>query len=161
MTSHHLSFDLLNESDTETMGLHIAKCIESPAVFAFRGDLGAGKTTLIRAMLRSLGITGPIKSPTFSLVESYQLPKKSIELHHFDLYRIEDEAELEFIGFRDYFSHNMICCIEWPERAPNALGAYDVDFSFLSVNDMHRVLKVTAMSALGVIFLSCLSRYYA
>jgi len=143
------------------MGTRIAKCLKAPTTLTFRGDLGAGKTTLIRAILRSLGITGPIKSPTFSIVESYFIPEKSVALHHFDLYRIEDEAELEWIGFRDYFSGDTLCCIEWPERALNTLCVYDVDFSFTSLNEAHRVLKVTAMSALGESLLSCLSSDHA
>lgn len=159
--AHLASFDLLNEDETRLMGSRMAQCIVFPAVFTFRGSLGAGKTTLIRAFLSALGITGPIKSPTFSLVESYQLPEKNKEVHHFDLYRIEDETELEFIGFRDYFSAHTMCCIEWPERALNTLLACDVDFSLATLTHDSRVLKITAMSPIGESFLSCLSRHYA
>lgn len=159
--ARQVSFDLLNEDETMAMGAHLAKCVIFPAVFTFRGSLGAGKTTLVRAIISALGITGPIKSPTFSIVESYQLPEKVEEIHHFDLYRIEDETELEFIGFRDYFSAHSICCIEWPERALNTLLDCDVDFSLATLHHESRVLKITALTPTGEMFLSCLSRHYA
>ena len=91
-----------------------ASFVKPPLVLTFSGEIGAGKTTIIRAMLRALGVQTAIKSPTFSLVETYNPPK----VHHFDLYRIHDEDELELIGFRDYFTSDFVCCIEWPELAP-------------------------------------------
>lgn len=148
-------FDLPTEDATEQVARRLAAALVSPIVLAFRGDLGAGKTTLVRAMLRALRVTGAIKSPTFSLVESYPLPDQRARVHHFDLYRIEDEAELEYIGFRDYFSTQAICCIEWPERAISMLPFIDVDFSLILKGE-GRLLQVSALSPAGATLLSCL-----
>src|SRR3990167_5885979 len=112
---------LADEKDILPFSSALAAVLTPPLVLGFQGDLGAGKTTCIRALLRALGITGPIKSPTFSWVESYVLSNDVI--HHFDLYRLKDAVCLNTFGFRDYFSEDAICCIEWPERAP-ALKAY-------------------------------------
>jgi tRNA threonylcarbamoyladenosine biosynthesis protein TsaE len=123
-------------------------------VLAFSGDIGAGKSTFIRAMLRALGVKSAIKSPTFSLVESYQAGK--LQIHHFDLYRIHDEDELEYIGFRDYFVDNAVNCIEWPENAVNNLGNIDISF-FLTSKGEGRKLKIIANSSIGKEVLSCLA----
>ena len=150
------SFDLRDEDATKTLAKRLAMALTSPLILTFSGDLGAGKTTLIRAMLRALHVTGAIKSPTFSLVESYDLPEpRCMQVHHFDLYRLEDEVELEHLGFRDYFSTEAVCCIEWPERAVNTLHAIDVDFS-LNIKGEGRTLEVSAFSLMGATLLSCL-----
>lgn len=149
-----VSFDLKYEEDTLVFGKRLASCLTAPLVLVFSGALGAGKTTLIRAMLRGLGVTGAVKSPTFSLVESYLLPAGG-QLHHFDLYRIQDEAELEYIGFRDYFSNDAVCCIEWPERAPQVLSDADLCLSF-QIEGTQRRLIVSGLSVLGFSLLSSL-----
>lgn len=111
-----LSVELPSVTHTEYFAQYLANCLIAPMVITLSGDIGAGKTTLVRALLRSWGIEGPIKSPTYSLLESYDLPYHTTQVHHFDLYRITDESELVFLGFRDYFQSHSICCIEWPER---------------------------------------------
>ena len=103
-------------------------------------------------MLRCLGVSVPIKSPTFSLVESYQ--GSHLQIHHFDLYRIHDETELDYIGFRDYFSDNALCCIEWPERAGDYLSVADIEFT-LSIKGAGREMKIDALSSAGAAVLSC------
>ncbi|MEM7407238.1 MAG: tRNA (adenosine(37)-N6)-threonylcarbamoyltransferase complex ATPase subunit type 1 TsaE [Pseudomonadota bacterium] len=84
------------------------------------GGLGAGKTALVRAMLRAAGVTGAVPSPTYTLLESYVLDE--VEVQHFDLYRLGDAEELEFIGARDYFDGASLRCVEWPERGAGALS---------------------------------------
>lgn len=143
--------NLPDEQASAMFANQLAKHLSAPLVMTFTGEIGAGKTTLIRAMLRSLGIASAIKSPTFSLVESYHTNHLSI--HHFDLYRIQDEGELDYIGFRDYFETNAVCCIEWPERAKSTLKEVDIDFS-LAVDGVGRTMTVQAYSSIGINMLS-------
>ena len=150
----NMIIDLPSELASENMAIRTAACVLTPLVLTFSGDIGAGKTTFIRAMLRSLGVKSAIKSPTFSLVESYQ--GNHLQIHHFDLYRIHDEAELDYIGFRDYFSDNALCCIEWPERASRYLALADVGFS-LSIKGAGREMQLCALSPAGAAVLSCLA----
>jgi len=146
-------FSLLNEQASEQLASGLSRCLQTPALLIFSGEIGAGKTTFIRAMLRSMGVNSAIKSPTFSLVESYQL--QHLQFNHFDLYRIQDEMELDYMGFRDYFSENAICCVEWPERAPYALADADLRFN-LVIQGSGRLLHIDAMSETGEKMLSCL-----
>ncbi|AHE68210.1 tRNA (adenosine(37)-N6)-threonylcarbamoyltransferase complex ATPase subunit type 1 TsaE [Legionella oakridgensis] len=150
----NLIINLPNEYESEQIATRLAACLRAPLILTFSGEIGAGKTTLIRALLRALGIYSAIKSPTFSLIESYQM--SDLHIHHFDLYRIQDEAELDYLGFRDYFSDNTICLIEWPERAVCYLEQIDVGF-LLSMSDEGRTLNATAYSAVGFNILTTLA----
>lgn len=149
------TIDLPTEQASEEAASQLAPCLTAPLVLTFRGDIGAGKTTFIRALLRSLGVAAAIKSPTFSLVESYQID--NMQIHHFDLYRIHDEAELDYIGFRDYFSSQSICCIEWPELAPRTLEQVDITFALSMGRDGGRVMELVAHSAPGTDVLRCIT----
>jgi tRNA threonylcarbamoyladenosine biosynthesis protein TsaE len=143
----------VDESASEALATKLATCLVSPLVLTFSGEIGAGKTTFIRALLRSLGVKSAIKSPTFSLIESYNC--QNLQIHHFDLYRIHDESELEYIGFRDYFQDRAVCCIEWPERASHSLAHVDINFAF-TISGSGRLLSCSAASAAGEKILACL-----
>lgn len=122
----------------------LARVLIKPANLAFSGDIGAGKTTFIRAMLQAQGITTRIKSPTFSLVESYNT--NDTTFHHFDLYRIEDISELDYIGFRDYFSKDSICCIEWPEK----VGVHALNIDLLITFHIEGTIRRMTFEALSM-----------
>lgn len=140
---------LSNVAATEAFARRIASKLTAPLLITLSGALGAGKTTFVRALLRACGVKGAIKSPTFSLVESYEITlgnkaagllqpqtasqrraEEAILFHHFDLYRIQASAELDYMGFRDYFTDQAICCIEWPERAKGQIAIPDLSLSF-------------------------------
>jgi tRNA threonylcarbamoyl adenosine modification protein YjeE len=109
---------LANEAATAALGTQIAAALKPGDVVALAGDLGAGKTTLARAMLRALGVGEDVPSPTFTLVQHYESPRLNID--HFDLYRIEDESEVEQLGLEEAL-HDGAALIEWPERAGTRL----------------------------------------
>jgi len=110
-----------------------------------RGDLGAGKTTLVRGILRGLGYQGRVKSPTFTLLEPYKFSR--LYLYHFDFYRFLDPQELLDTGFREYFNPQSVCVIEWPEKAPD-LPPADVEIELLPAAP-GRVLAITAHTEVG------------
>lgn len=148
------TYELANEAASELFATQLAHCLTAPLIITFSGDIGAGKTTIIRAMLKSMGVQSAIKSPTFSLVESYLC--QEAQVHHFDLYRIHQEDELEYLGFRDYFTDQSICCIEWPEHAGKALPKVDIRFK-LSSKGAGREMQVMALSVAGERILACLA----
>lgn len=118
---------LATEQDTLDWGAALAPKLPKGAFVVYlKGDLGAGKTTLVRGLLRELGHSGPVKSPTYTLVESYDLSGRLVQ--HFDLYRMEHPEELEFIGAREYFDQSL-CLIEWPEKGEGWLPKPDLTLS--------------------------------
>jgi tRNA threonylcarbamoyladenosine biosynthesis protein TsaE len=153
-------FDLPGEDATLAFGGQFAQAIlklRSVAGERFPGlqvqligDLGAGKTTLVRATLRALGHAGRVRSPTYTLVEPYSLATQTgaLELYHFDLYRFTDPAEWIDAGFREYFDSGSVCLIEWPQRAGGLLGVPDLEFK-LEQEGEGRVLTARAFSETG------------
>jgi len=114
---------LISTEETEQFGAELFKSVHSKCLIFLYGDLGAGKTTLVRGFLRAAGYDGVVKSPTYTLVEEYTIDTRKI--FHFDLYRVVDPEELEWIGIRDYFDQDSICFIEWPDRGKGFLPEPD------------------------------------
>ena len=131
------------------LGANLIAACESGGIIALRGNLGSGKTTLVRGALESLGISSGVRSPTYTLIEYYEFDQLCIA--HLDLYRLADGEELEYLGYRDYLNSATVCFIEWPERAEGYLTGigleigidYDVDgrlLEFKSSDDWGRRL---------------------
>ncbi|WP_250492685.1 tRNA (adenosine(37)-N6)-threonylcarbamoyltransferase complex ATPase subunit type 1 TsaE [Caballeronia sp. GAWG1-1] len=166
-------FDLRDEAATLAFGERFARAIDetrkqtsaerfSGLQVQLIGDLGAGKTTLVRATLRALGHAGRVKSPTYTLVEPYSLdtPSGPLDVYHFDLYRFADPAEWADAGFREYFDRGAVCLIEWPQQAGGLLGVPDLVFELALPDESReveegRVLNARAFSETGK---TCLER---
>jgi len=114
------------------LGQALSPWLKKFRLVTFSGDLGAGKTTLVRGVLRGRNFSGPVKSPTFTLVEPYALDDQPI--YHFDLYRLNDPEELEFVGTREYLSGDGLCLVEWPENGAGFLPEPDVNVTINKVN---------------------------
>ena len=129
----NLSFFLADEDATCALARQLTARLKPGMVIYLRGDLGAGKTTLVRGMLNALGYSGRVKSPTYTLVEPYHVAE--LNLRHFDLYRLHDAAEWEAAGFRDEFDGHNIFFIEWPEKAQGLIPLADVEINLTILNE--------------------------
>lgn len=128
-----------DEAAMMSFGGKLADKLEKGGVVLLKGDLGAGKTTLVRGLLKHLGHTGIVKSPTYTLVEPYTLQNRKI--YHFDLYRLGDPEELEYMGGRDYWESDALCLIEWPQQAKGYLPEADLILE-ISYQDSGRKIKI-------------------
>ena len=142
---------LASEADTLALGAALGAALTPGLVLYLVGDLGAGKTTLARGVLRSLGYQGRVKSPTYTLVEVYKFSR--LYLYHFDFYRFDAPQELADAGFRDYFSATAVCLVEWPEKA-SGLPAADVRIE-MRVSGDGRAVDLSADTEAGRL---CLKR---
>jgi len=144
---------LADESATVAFGARLGAALRDYApkakqalVVFLEGDLGAGKTTSTRGMLQAFGHSGPVKSPTYTLVEPYEFT--SVDVYHFDLYRLGDPEELEYMGIRDYFTAQSICIVEWPSRGEGVLPQEDLRLR-VTTEAPGRRAKVEACSVAG------------
>jgi tRNA threonylcarbamoyladenosine biosynthesis protein TsaE len=148
--TENLKIDLPDEAATLALGALIARELQPGLTVYLSGDLGAGKTTFVRGLLRELGFEGRVKSPTYALVELYVISK--LNLYHFDFYRFRDPEEWHEAGFRDLFSPTNICLVEWPEKARDLLPIPDLKLMLETVQtgevDSRRATLI-ANSALG------------
>lgn len=140
------------ESATLALGRALARALHPGLKIYLRGNLGAGKTTLVRGILRGLGYAEKVKSPTYTLVELYEV--SSLYLYHFDFYRFADPEEWEEAGFREYFGAESVCLVEWPERAGDLLPPPDMEVT-LAIDQEGRRVEVAAMTENGR---KCLAR---
>ena len=124
---------LPDEAATIALGSALAHALEPGLVVYLEGDLGAGKTTLVRAALRELGHRGPVKSPTYTLVEIYEASR--LHLHHFDFYRFHDPREWIDAGFRETFDGRNVILVEWPQKAGDLLPPPDVQIALEAHGD--------------------------
>jgi tRNA threonylcarbamoyladenosine biosynthesis protein TsaE len=144
---------LPDESATLALGAALAPHLAPGMVVTLRGELGAGKTTLVRGLLRALGHAGRVKSPTYALVEVYELSR--LHFYHFDFYRFHDPSEWIDAGFRDVFNGQNICLVEWPERARGQLPPADLEIA-LAVTEPGRSATLAALSVSGERLLAAL-----
>jgi len=138
-----------DESDTVAFAQQWARAPSlANAFIALHGDLGAGKTTLVRHLLQALGVTGRIKSPTYAVVEPYELPE--LNIWHFDFYRFNDPREWEEAGFRDIFASPGLKLAEWPDKAASVLPVADVSLHLHTLDDSRREVRLTAGTRAGL-----------
>ena len=141
-----IKFEITGEKEMLGLGARLARLLRCEGVLHLSGGLGAGKTTLCRGILRAMGHSGAVKSPTFTLVEPYQISDS--EVYHFDLYRLADPGELEYIGIDEYFGNNKLCLIEWPEKAIGNLPWHDLEIT-IDVLGEKRIIAVRSNSQSG------------
>lgn len=144
-----------NETETTGFSSHLAQCVNKlnqATVIYLEGDLGAGKTTFARGFIQSFGFDR-VKSPTYTLVESYQ--NSQINIHHFDCYRLNDPEELDYIGIRDYLGERLIQLIEWPKLGQGAIAPADLVIQ-ISGEDQSRTVNLEHHSPLGEQILQCI-----
>ncbi|AGH80379.1 hypothetical protein PCNPT3_02185 [Psychromonas sp. CNPT3] len=138
--------NLVDAEQTVLFGKRLSAACDTAICIYLHGDLGAGKTTLTRGFIQGLGHKGHVKSPTYTLVEPYELETWTV--YHFDLYRLGSPEELEFMGIRDYFTDQSHCLVEWPERGEGVLAQADIDLTLRYVGEQ-RCIELQANTENG------------
>jgi len=146
--------EILGEVAQDAFGRRLAGCLKAPCVVYLDGDLGTGKTTLVRGVLRELGHHGSVRSPTYTLLEPYDLG--TLRLFHLDLYRLGDPEELEYLGLRDLLDADSVLFVEWPRRGIGVLPPADLEIRF-AYSESGRVLELTPRTSTAVALLAALS----
>ena len=141
-----LHLHLKDEQDTTALGSKIAAILHPGLTLHLVGELGAGKTSLARSILKALGYAGKVKSPTYALVELYTISR--LNLYHFDLYRFSSPSEWIESGFREYFNPESICLVEWPEKGGAYIPKPDIRIS-LDIEGKGRHVRIDATSEAG------------
>ena len=141
-------FEIEIEDETAMLrfGAQLADALGGRGAVLISGDLGAGKTTLCRGLLRQMGHEGSVKSPTFTLVEPYEI--EGVCVYHFDLYRLSHPDELDYVGIDEYFSSEALCLVEWPEKAEGSLPSHDLELS-IDVTGEKRNIRIGSNSQHG------------
>jgi tRNA threonylcarbamoyladenosine biosynthesis protein TsaE len=146
MTATRVEVFLPDEAATLALGARLGALLKPGMYLALHGDLGSGKTTVARGMLRGLGYDGRVKSPTYTLVELYKVSR--LDFYHFDFYRFADPHELIDSGLREAFNGEAACIVEWPERAAGFLPRPDLNLT-LAIRGQGRQAILTAESEIG------------
>lgn len=136
---------------TAALGAQLAAALPASCRIDLTGELGAGKTTLVRGLLRGLGYTGVVRSPTYTLIEPYQVAGRW--LYHLDLYRLSDPEELEYIGLRDLLREPAVLLVEWPERGGDLLPVPDVVIALSAVGTI-RLAQLMVRTPIGAVLLA-------
>jgi tRNA threonylcarbamoyladenosine biosynthesis protein TsaE len=155
-----MTFDLKlpDAAATARLGAALAAGVAPGRTLHLSGELGTGKTTLVRGLLRALGVQGPVKSPTYAWVEPYAI--SSLDLYHFDFYRFDKKTEWLSSGLREYFRPDTVCIVEWPERAGDLLAPPDLAIQ-LTYDSAARRAQLASHSAAGADWLSSVQRSFA
>lgn len=141
-----LTIQLATEEHTEALGQSLAAIVSAPITIYLEADLGVGKTRLSRAILHGLGHTGTVKSPTYTIVEPYELDNMTV--YHFDLYRLTDPSELDYMGIRDYFTESTVALIEWPNNGHGYINEPDLVIK-LAYDGAGRTCQIAAKTPNG------------
>ncbi|NLC73116.1 MAG: tRNA (adenosine(37)-N6)-threonylcarbamoyltransferase complex ATPase subunit type 1 TsaE [Ruminococcaceae bacterium] len=131
-----------NENETEEIGENIGKVLPAGSVLAMYGELGSGKTALVRGIARGMGINSRVQSPTFTIVNEYEGKRT---LYHFDMYRLSDASELFDIGWEDYLNAGAVCAVEWSENVQDAFFGDEITVRFTKLSETERRIEVEGL----------------